>query len=107
MDNGLVHSGLTHQLLRLDAVLLGPLLKVQVVEQAHHGPELPLVSIAQLLGVPAHHMLHRHGVAEMKGLVIILGQQVPRLLSGHCHSAFLPVHKNRGSAAKKLAALYL
>ena len=58
----------------------GQLLEVQVVEQAHDGPELRLLPIAQLPGEPAHHVLHRDGVAQVKGLLVVLRQQVPGLL---------------------------
>ena len=87
-DDGLIHASLAHQFLRLDTVLLRPHLKIQIVEQPHLGPELLLLPVAQLLGKPAHHMLHRNGVAEVEGLLIILGQQCPSLLS--CHRDLLP-----------------
>ena len=84
-DDGLLHTGLAHQLLGFLAVLLGPLLEVQVVEQAHNGPELRLVPVAQFTGVPAHDVLHRDGMAEMEGLLVVPGQQVPGLRTGYGH----------------------
>lgn len=84
-DDLLLHPGLPHQLLGLFAVLLRPALKIQVVEQTHDPPELLPVPIAQLPGKPAHHVLHCNGVAQVELLLVILGQQVPGLLSCHGH----------------------
>ena len=64
-------------------MLVGPHLEVQVVEQARLAPELRLASEAQFFGEPAHDGLHRQGVAQVEGLLVVLPQQVPGLLSGH------------------------
>ena len=74
-------STLTHQFLRFLTVLLRPLLKVQVVEQAHHAPEILFCPKALFLGKPSHNMLHSDGVAQMERLLIVLGQQAPGLFS--------------------------
>ena len=51
------------------------------MEQAHHGPEGGVVPVAQLPGVPVHDALHRQRVLDVKGLLVILPQQVQRLLT--------------------------
>lgn len=53
VDEVLVRAALSQQLRRLDAVLVGVLLKVDVVEQAHVAPEIHVLAVAQLLGVPS------------------------------------------------------
>ena len=62
MDDGLIHPSCPHDLLGFDAVLVGVLLKVQVVEQAHDGPEFLLLPVTQLLGKPAHHVRDNIGM---------------------------------------------
>ena len=60
------------------------------VEQAGGGPEIRLSAIAQLLGEPAHHRLHRQGVAQMKGLLVELLEQLQGLLPCQFHGLTPP-----------------
>ena len=68
-------ADLRQQLRGLFAVLLRPLLKVHIVEQAHGGPEVRVLAVAQLLGVPAHGALHRQRVLDVEGFGIVCFQQ--------------------------------
>ena len=65
-DDGLVHAPLPQELLALDAVLVGPPLEIQVVEDAHHLPKVGLLTVAQFLGEPAHHVAHHAGVPAVE-----------------------------------------
>ena len=71
----LAASDLGQQLRSLPAVLLRPLLKVNVVEEARCGPETGVLTVAQLVRVPPHDALHRQGVLNVEGLGIVLAQQ--------------------------------
>ena len=75
-------AGLLQQLRRLDAVLLRPHLKVDVVEQAHRGPEVRILAAAQLVGIPAHDTLHRQTVQNVERFLIILFQGGQRRFAG-------------------------
>ena len=75
VDDGFVQTGLAHQLLLLDAVLIGELLKVKVVQQADDAPELSLVAIAQLLCEILHHTGNDLCVLEVEGVGIVLFQK--------------------------------
>lgn len=58
MNEALVDAALAQQLLLLCAVLLGPLLEIQIVQNADGLPEIRLVSVAELIRVPAQHIAH-------------------------------------------------
>ena len=75
-DEPLLQPLLPHDLLGFDAVLVGVLLKVQVMEQAHHGPEVLLLAVTQLFRKPAHNVGDHIGVLQMKVALVILLQQV-------------------------------
>ena len=83
VDEVVVRAALFQQLRCLDAVLVGVLLKVDVVEQTHVAPEIHVLAVAQLLGVPTHDPFHRQRVLEMEMILIVLAQQLPRCLSIH------------------------
>ena len=85
VDQRLVRPRRPEQFRRLLTVLVRPLFKVDVVEEARQGPEAGLLPIAQLLGVPAHHALHGQGMENVKGLLVVLAQQLQRLFSGLQH----------------------
>ena len=74
VDEVVAAAGLLHQLRRLDAVLLGPHLKVNVVQQTGGGPEVGLVAVAQLVCVPTHDALYGQSVLDVKRLLVILPQ---------------------------------
>ena len=73
---------LLQQLRCLPAVLLRPHLKVDVVQQTHRGPEIRVLAIAQLIGVPAHNALHRQTVENMERLLVVRFQRRQRRLAG-------------------------
>ena len=85
VDEGRVQPAGLHDLTHLDAVLLRVALEVQVVQQPRLGQERGFLPVTQLPGEPAHHVLHCNGVAQVELLLVILGQQVPGLLSCHGH----------------------
>ena len=86
VDDGLIDAPFPHDLLGFDAVLVGILFKVQVVEQAHDGPEVLLLPIAQLLGEPAHHVRDGIGVFQVKFPLIVLLQKGLRFVICHRHN---------------------
>ena len=55
-DEALVKTVFPHDLLRLDAVLIGIHLKVEVVEKTDDLPEIRFIAVAELFRVPAHHV---------------------------------------------------
>ena len=58
VDQVVAAACLPQKLRRFLTVLLRPLLKVDVVEQAHRGPEIRVLAIAQLVCIPAHNALY-------------------------------------------------
>ena len=86
VDQVVTAARFPQKLRRLLAVLFRPLLKVDVVQQAHRGPEVRLLAIAQLLGIPAHDSLHRQGMLKVERLLIILPQRRQRRLPGDAFS---------------------
>ena len=85
----LTGPGLLKKLRRFPAVLFGPLLEVDVVEQARQSPEIRTVSVTQLPGVPRHDALQGQGVEDMEGLLVVPAQQSQRLFSGVQHDGIL------------------
>ena len=79
MDEALIQTALAHDLLRADAVLIGVLLKVQIMQQTDNAPKVHLVAIAELLREIAHDALDRSGMMQMKRVVIEFRQQRPSL----------------------------
>ena len=69
-----VAARLLQQLRGLQAVLLRPHLKVDIVQQSGGGPEIRVLAVAQFVGIPAHDTLDRQGVLDMERLVIVLLQ---------------------------------
>ena len=65
--------------LAADTVLIGILLKIQVVKQSNLSPEIRFIPISQFLGEVSHNSFHRFGVLQMKRLLVVLGQQRPCL----------------------------
>ena len=61
-NQALVQTVLAHQFLALNAVLVGILLEIQIVQQTHHAPELLFFAITQFLGKPAHDFFQGNGV---------------------------------------------
>ena len=80
MDQPLVEIPLAHDLLRLDAVLIGIALKIQIMQQADDAPEIHLVAVAELLREIAHDALDRAGMMQMERILVILRQQCPGFL---------------------------
>ena len=74
VDEFLAAAGLLQKLRGLDTVLLRPLLKVDVVEQTHGGPEVRILPVAQLVGIPAHDALYGQAVLDVKRLLVIFFQ---------------------------------
>ena len=93
VDELLLQPRLPHQLLAPDAVLIGVLLKIKIVQQPHNAPEFLLLAVAELPGKVAHHLLHRPAVAQMEGVLIVFSEQRVCLLPGDCrfHHLVLPV----------------
>ena len=63
------------QFRRLLAMLIGPALKVHVVQQPDRRPEIGVVGKAQLVGVPAHDAFDGQRVADVERLLVVLFQQ--------------------------------
>ena len=90
VDEGRVQPAGLHDLTHLDAVLLRVALEVQVVQQPRLGPERRLLPVTQLPGEPVHDGLHRQGMAQVKGLLVILPEQGQRLLPCQLHGPTPP-----------------
>ena len=69
-----VTACLFQQLRRLEAMLLRPHLEVDVVQQTGRGPEIRVLAVAQLVGIPAHHAFYGQRVLDMERLMIVLLQ---------------------------------
>ena len=80
VDQPLVEVALAHDLLRLDAVLIGIALKVQIMQQADNAPEIHFVPVTELLREIAHDTLDRAGMMQMERILVILRQQCPGFL---------------------------
>ena len=85
MDQALVHALFAQDLRFLRAVLVGVLLKIQIVQDADGLPEICLVRIAKLHGKIPHHIAYDARVQAVKFALVIFTQQVPRLLLGWQH----------------------
>ena len=53
-DQALVKTVLAHDLLRLDAVLVGVKFKVEIVQKPDDLPEIRFLAVAELFCVPTH-----------------------------------------------------
>ena len=89
MNEALVDAALAQQLLLLCAVLLRPLLEIQIVQNADGLPEIRLVSVAELIRVPAQHIAHDASVFSVKITLVIFAQQLPCLFRGRYHNCIL------------------
>ena len=78
VDDALVHVQPAQELLRLDAVLLGPLLEIYVVEYAHRAPVVDVLRVARFGDFP-EHLADGLGVLYMEGLGIIALDKLERL----------------------------
>ena len=77
VDDLLVHLMLSQHFLCLDAVFLGVQLKIDIVEDAYHFPELSFVAVAQFLGIPAQNTANGFGVLTVEGILIVFAYQFP------------------------------
>jgi hypothetical protein len=68
-------------------VLVGILLKIQIVQDTDGLPEVRLIGIAKLDSKIPHHIAHDTHVQAVEFTLIIFTQQVPCLLSGRNHSS--------------------
>ena len=62
MDHRLSHTGRTQQLRRLQAMLFGVHLKINVMQKTAHCPKIGVNTVAQIISKPAHDGFHRQGV---------------------------------------------
>ena len=79
VDQRLVQTHLMEHLVGLDAVLLRPKLKVDVVEHTHAAPEVHPLRVV-FLGKLPHHLGDDLRVLQMEGLFIVLLDQFERLV---------------------------
>ena len=86
MDGRLVRPALAQQLGRLDAVLLRPLFKINIMQQTGYAPKIRV--LAPLLREIPHNGLDRQRVAQMERFPVISTQKLPCLLSFHCLTSF-------------------
>src|SRR5699024_5368278 len=83
-------AGVPQQLLLLDAVLVGPALKIQIVQDPHRLPEVGLVAVAQFPGIPAHHAAHHPAVFPVEVPFIVLAKQCVSLFRRRDHGKSAP-----------------
>lgn len=84
VDDLRLQSGILHQLLLPNTMLLRILLEIQIVQQTDHCPEIFLLPVAQLPGKIAHDPFHRASVAQMERILVVLLEQLVCLLDGKC-----------------------
>lgn len=89
VDDALINAFFPHQLLLFGAVLFRPLLKVQIMQDAHGLPEIRFSTIAQLVGIPAHHIAHNAGVLAVELTFVIIAHQRISLFRGRDHRSTL------------------
>ena len=70
MNHFFVHATFAQQFGSLDAMLLRVQLKVDVVQQPDHPPEIHFVGKAQLTGIPAHDSLHRQRMLQVERVLV-------------------------------------
>ena len=77
------------------AMLLGIFFKVNVMQKSDYTPELLIVTISELSGVPFHNGFHRQSVSDMKRFLIVLSQKVQRFFSRNLLLHFYLLVQNR------------
>ena len=80
---------LAHKLLTFNAVLLGILLKVEIVQQTDNAPEICLVRIAKLLCEVFHNTGNYKSVLYMERIGVIFFEQLKRLFFVQNHGKSL------------------
>lgn len=88
-DNGVdelfVDTRLPQDLLLLCAVLLRPLLKIEVVEDPDGLPKVRLIAVAEFYRIPAQDIADDAPVPSVKFPFVILAQQCPSFLGCRYH----------------------
>ena len=79
-DQALVKTAGAHDLLTFDAVLVGIQLKIKIVQESDDFPKIGFVAIAELVGIPAHHVADDMTVFEVKFALVELLQKFDCLL---------------------------
>lgn len=82
VNESVLRADLPQKLRRFHAVLLRVAFKIHIVQKADQPPEILFFPIAQFPGIVAHHAFHRQRVLNMKGLLVVFGQQGVSLLPG-------------------------
>ena len=90
MDDGLVQPRRAHDFLLLDAVLAGPALEIQIMEQSHDRPEIGLVLIAQRARKIRHDARNDLGMLYVKRLGVVVLQQRAGFVQSGNHAFRLP-----------------
>ena len=72
MDQFLLGAALSQKLRSLRAVLLRVHLKIDVVQKTCDLPEIAVLPVAQLPGVPAHHLAHGQSVQNVERFLVVL-----------------------------------
>ena len=75
VDQSLVHVHLMEQLVGLDAVLLRPELKVDVVHHAHRAPEVHPLRV-KLPGQHPHDLGYGPSVLQMERLLVVFTDDI-------------------------------
>ena len=88
VDQPLVRAARLKQLDALLAVLVRPLLKVDVVQQTDNRPEIGFIAVPQLVCHPTHDVGNGQRVGNMKRLAVILAQQGKCLVISHEKHSF-------------------
>ena len=79
----LVNAALPHNLLGLDAVLVGILLIIQIMQKAYNPPLLLILPVAA--GKTAHYAFDGQPMLHQRIALIVLPKQFPRILSCQAH----------------------
>ena len=81
MDHVLADPSLSKKLGSLDAMLVGILFKIYVVEQTHDAPKIGIVSIAEIVCKPSHNTFDGQTMLNVESLAVVLFQKLKRTSS--------------------------
>src|ERR1035437_9829120 len=91
MDQPFIEAFVPHNFLRFNAVLIGVLFEIQVMQKSDNPPELFLTN-GKIFGKISHYTFNNQGMLEVKFVLVILCKQLPCLVSGYFSAhEFIPL----------------
>ena len=83
-----VNASFAHYFLFLYAVLFGIHFKVKVVQKTYDSPKIPVVAVAELVGIIHHCFFNRFGVLKVKRLLVVFRKERVCFVSCHIQTPF-------------------